>query len=654
MRKFYSLILTVFISATLFSQAPEKMSYQAVIRNSTDQLVTNHAVGMRISILQGSSSGTAVYTETQTPTTNANGLVSIEIGGGSGFDAINWGNYTFFIKTETDPTGGTGYTITGISQILSVPYALHAKTVASYPETDPVFIAHPANGITGANIANWNSAYGWGNPAGQYRLISYVPAWSEITSNPFSFVSLANNQLLKYNTTNSKFENWTPNYLTSYTETEPIFVAWNKSTGININASQVSDFQTSVTTNDAVAANSAKNSYPIADQTKLAAITGTNTGDETTATIKTKLAITTLSGSNTGDQDIAAMAHTNRTALDAVSGINTGDQTLLGLGGVASNTAITGATNTKITYDTKGLVTSGTDATTADIAASTDKNYVTNAQLTVIDNTSGTNTGDQNLANVLTKGTDAGNNKIVNVNQQGIGTETPNASAALDISSTTQGFLLPRLTYAQENAISNPVAGLVIWCSDCGQPLGEIDVYNGTAWTAAAGYNVSPPITIGMSYQGGKVAYIFQLGDPAYIAGQTHGLIAAVYDQGTGIQWYNGSYLTTGATGQELGTGNANTTLIIFLQGNSVSYAAKLCRDYNGGGYTDWYLPSIEELFKVLLNKNTIGGFTNDNYWSSTEDNNQIAWYSFFDGSTGGTYRIDKSNHFNVRAIRAF
>jgi hypothetical protein len=86
---------------------------------------------MQISILQGSSTGTVVYTETQTPTTNANGLVSIEIGGGAGFSTIDWANGPYFIKTETDPTGGTTYSITGTSQLLSVPYALHAKTAES-------------------------------------------------------------------------------------------------------------------------------------------------------------------------------------------------------------------------------------------------------------------------------------------------------------------------------------------------------------------------------------------------------------------------------------------------------------------------------------------------------------------------------------------
>ena len=126
-----SIVLTV----TTTTQVPEKMSYQAVVRNTTNNLVTNQPVGMQISILQGSSTGTAVYVETQTPTSNANGLVSLEIGGGTvvsgNMATINWANGPYFIKTETDPSGGSSYTITGTSQLLSAPYALYAKTSGS-------------------------------------------------------------------------------------------------------------------------------------------------------------------------------------------------------------------------------------------------------------------------------------------------------------------------------------------------------------------------------------------------------------------------------------------------------------------------------------------------------------------------------------------
>lgn len=128
-------IFATFIVLAVFSQVPEKISYQAVIRNASNILVTNQSVGIKISILQGTATGTSVYSETHSVTTNANGLVSLQIGGGtivSGtFSSIDWANGPYFIKTETDPNGGSSYTITGTSQLLSVPYALYAKTAGS-------------------------------------------------------------------------------------------------------------------------------------------------------------------------------------------------------------------------------------------------------------------------------------------------------------------------------------------------------------------------------------------------------------------------------------------------------------------------------------------------------------------------------------------
>ncbi len=165
MKKIITLCAVLLMTASVFAQAPEKMSYQAVVRDGSNALVTSTAVGMQISILQGSASGTAVYVETQTPTSNINGLVSLEIGSGTvvsgDFTTIDWANGPYFIKTETDPTGGTSYTITSTSQLLSVPYALHAKTAdtvtGTITETDPIFGASVASGITGADTTNWNN-----------------------------------------------------------------------------------------------------------------------------------------------------------------------------------------------------------------------------------------------------------------------------------------------------------------------------------------------------------------------------------------------------------------------------------------------------------------------------------------------------------------
>lgn len=119
----------------VFGQAPQSISYQAVIRNASDLLIANTGIGMQVSILQGSSTGTPVYVETHTPTTNTNGLVTIQIGDGTAvtgtFASIDWSAGPYFIKTETDPAGGTSYSITGTQQLLSVPFALYAANSGS-------------------------------------------------------------------------------------------------------------------------------------------------------------------------------------------------------------------------------------------------------------------------------------------------------------------------------------------------------------------------------------------------------------------------------------------------------------------------------------------------------------------------------------------
>lgn len=135
MKKIITILMMSLFATVMFAQAPQKMSYQAVVRNAANALITNANVGMRISVLQGTASGTAVYVETQTATTSANGLVTLEIGAGTvvsgAFASISWGTDAYFIKTETDPAGGTNYTIVGTSQFLSVPYALFAANSGS-------------------------------------------------------------------------------------------------------------------------------------------------------------------------------------------------------------------------------------------------------------------------------------------------------------------------------------------------------------------------------------------------------------------------------------------------------------------------------------------------------------------------------------------
>jgi uncharacterized protein (TIGR02145 family) len=177
-------LATALLTVSVLAQAPLKLSYQAVIRNSSNQLVTTSNIGMQVSILQGSAEGTALFVERHFPSTNANGLVTIIIGTGTlvsgNLSLIDWTGGPFFLKTETDLNGGANYTISGTSQLLSVPYAFHAGS---------------AEVLTG-----------------------------EIFESQISDLK---------------------NYLTE--ETDPMFSAWDKTTGISISENQITDLKTYLT-----------------------------------------------------------------------------------------------------------------------------------------------------------------------------------------------------------------------------------------------------------------------------------------------------------------------------------------------------------------------------------------------------------------------
>jgi len=242
--------------------------------------------------------------------------------------------------------------------------------------------------------------------------------------------------------------------------------------------------------------------------------------------------------------------------------------------------------------------------------------------------------------------------------QVGVGTANPNSSAALDVTSTSQGFLPPRLTTSERDGITTPAEGLLIY----NRTSKWVEFFNGTDWISMIDGSIttSGP-AIGDTTEGGMIAYIFQSGDPGYVVGETHGLIVTLSDIGV-APWGCMGTVISGADGTALGTG-AQNTIDIENGCTSAGTAADLCANYANtdtgtGVYNDWFLPSKDELNKLYaMHQLALGSFSETNYWSSTEypgySTGGFAWNQDFSSGT----QINgngKANAFNVRAVRYF
>jgi hypothetical protein len=447
------------------------------------------------------------------------------------------------------------------------------------------------------------------------------------------------------------------------------------------------DLTNYVTTNTAQTITSAKTFSDTTTFSKDLAVNGITVGrgggSDSTNTAIGYLALTanTTGDGNTGNGLAALFSNisgNNNTASGgaALYSNTTGDgNTAIGVEALALNTS--GSSNTAI--GSGALITNSTGEfnTAIGYLANVVSDSLTNATAigngAIVESSNTIQLGNTDVTNVKTSGT-------LTAAGMGLGVSAPNASAILEASSTTQGFLPPRLTTTERDSIANPVAGLTIWNSTNTQ----LEVYDGSFWKNMVGLLVSP-LKVGDEYGGGKVFYIFGPSDNGYIKGQTHGLIAATEDQTTdaGVKWFPGKFY--GATGTYIGLGLPNTlgiitSAIVLGTTNMSSFAAGLANSYRGGGYVDWFLPSRDELNLLYQAKDAIGGFATNQtpgvspaYWSSTQKGGITLtnFTSFVEGvtnarvqflNTGGSpvqqagtiTDTDIGNVRRVRAIRIF
>ena len=647
MKKLFTILSAVFLTATIWAQSPQKMSYQAVVRDLSNNIVVNHPVGMKISILKGSITGSAVYVEiyNPNPNTNANGLLTIEIGGGipltGSFATINWSNDTYFIKSEIDPTGGTNYTITGVSQLLSVPYALHAKTAeaitGTITETDPLFSSSTASAITGTDTGKWTTAFNWGN----HSVAGYLKSYTE---------------------TDPVFKAWTKNYNDLTNKPSLFDGTWSSLTGkpTTLSGYGITD-GVNTTGTQTIAGNKTfsnltafSNGIKFSDGTTL--VTG-NLGKwtfaDTTNYTNDNVSIPNGSlkvGALLSFDDKNANSHTNQYEENNPNPIiyarymygSYGHLILQGNTYYQSSIQfVTGSTPTqRMVVMGNGNVGIGTNSPM--------RTFHVNAVMRLEPISTAPESpakGDIYFDNTL--------NKLRFYNGttwQTSDTETdPVYNSKFDVTGSTTGDLLkfngtkyikftPNYLTSVDGSETKITAGTNVTVEGSGTTSNPYVI------------NAKEPkiLTIGQSYQGGIIFWLDETGQ--------HGLIAATADQGTQVQWHNNAAgRWTGATGGGLYAGKMNTAMIVAnhnLDDPLEKTAARLCADYGGGGMGDWYLPSIHELALLYEKKDLVGGFSTNLYWSSDEYSDRHAWFlSFTDGAQLGN---EKGAIYGVRAIRSF
>jgi hypothetical protein len=550
MKSILNFLLFLFVLGNVHAQAPQGITYQAAARNSSGAVLAGTPISVRFTIRDAATTGTILYRETHSMTTDANGMFSVNVGLGTpvsgNFASINWGLNTKFMQVELDPAGGSSYIDMGTQQMMSVPYALNAGAIKHTVST------------TGDTL------YSGG---GNFIIIPGISAANATLPGAGKIISPVNVCV----GTTLALSNTISGGVWSSSATD---VATIGSTGI----------VTGISPGSTIISYTITNSFGTATTTLMVSVNLPLSVDIITGTA------TACAGSTT----ILSNTTTGGIWSSSATGIAT-----VGSTGIVSG--VSGGTAT-ISYTVTNKCGSNSATRIVTINALPSAGTIT-----------GANTVPVGLSSMLS-----------NANIGGIW-----SSSATSIATVSSGGILTGVSVGT-TTIS------YTFTDTCGSAVSTRVV-------------TVTPASAGVSYGGGIIAYILQPGDPAYVAGETHGIIAAPSDQSTGIQWgCEGTFI--GGTSTALGTGAANTAIVSAACGAGT--AARLCADLVLNGYSDWYLPSLNELQKLYTNRGSIGGFAIASYWSSSEASASYARYVHF--NTGYTTTLSKNNTYYVRAVRSF